>query len=324
MEICLHLGAHRTASTLFQSYIWDNRATLKSRGTLYWGPKRLRSGLFSGLLGDVDSYASRNKALQQRSLGRVKMEINRATRSGACRLVISDASLLGSLRESFHTNVLYGRARKRLGMMAPAFGGAGLRIGLCVRSYESYWSSALSRRIMSGRAPLGQDDLDRLVTQPRRWRHMVEDIGAVFPEAEIIVWPYEAWAAEPDVLLPALIGEPCAGLKPPQNRPVKPGPSIAQINDAFEVMGKETIDPLFARYMPFDASAAQKLRDDYVEDIRWLRNGADGMADYLRPASEKFGGRTAKARPLETRSKQAAQRGRLHDRGQQSRERSMG
>lgn len=46
MDIILHLGAHRTASTSFQRYMRSVSDALAAGGTGFWGPGRTRKGLF--------------------------------------------------------------------------------------------------------------------------------------------------------------------------------------------------------------------------------------------------------------------------------------
>jgi hypothetical protein len=51
MDVVLHVGAHRTASTTFQKTLGANGAALAEAGVVYWGPKCTRAGLFDGLIG---------------------------------------------------------------------------------------------------------------------------------------------------------------------------------------------------------------------------------------------------------------------------------
>ena len=53
MEIVLHIGAHRTATTSFQAYMRGNAPGLVQGGVAFWGPLRTRNGLFSGLWAPV-------------------------------------------------------------------------------------------------------------------------------------------------------------------------------------------------------------------------------------------------------------------------------
>ncbi|MFP4275005.1 MAG: hypothetical protein ACLFRU_08260, partial [Paracoccaceae bacterium] len=50
MDIILHLGAHRAASTSFQRYLRANMAALAAQRTGVWGPLRTRGGLLRGVM----------------------------------------------------------------------------------------------------------------------------------------------------------------------------------------------------------------------------------------------------------------------------------
>jgi len=50
MDVILHIGAHRTATTTFQKYMRSRSAEFAARGVAFWGPLRTRRGLFAGLL----------------------------------------------------------------------------------------------------------------------------------------------------------------------------------------------------------------------------------------------------------------------------------
>ena len=50
MDVILHLGAHRTGSTTFQSYMRRSHSELSSSKVGYWGPQRTRQGLFAGIV----------------------------------------------------------------------------------------------------------------------------------------------------------------------------------------------------------------------------------------------------------------------------------
>jgi len=49
MDVLLHIGAHRTASTTFQAYMRSNAAQWADGGVGYWGPFRLRRQMFHGV-----------------------------------------------------------------------------------------------------------------------------------------------------------------------------------------------------------------------------------------------------------------------------------
>ncbi len=293
MDICLHLGAHRTGSTSLQVFMNTNRKAFLKDRTTFWGPGRTRSGLFAGLIRDTRRLTQADRALGQRSLGRIRMELSRAALNGNDRVVISEENILGTLSQNFGQCQLYPQAADRLARFAPAFGGQGLRIGLAIRSYDAHWASALAFGAKAGRALPTPQMLDRLTTQPRRWRHIIADIAHVFPEAQIAVWTFEAWASQQPQQVCALTNRllPRAISGPVEVN--NASPSAADI----AAIARERGDPALAedlamkigRYQPFNAAQIHKLRQDYATDIDWLIEGSDGLATYYDPTGDISG-----------------------------------
>ena len=51
MDVILHIGVHRTATTTFQAYLRERSDMLADQGLAFWGPRRTRNGLFHGIHG---------------------------------------------------------------------------------------------------------------------------------------------------------------------------------------------------------------------------------------------------------------------------------
>ncbi|MCF6192421.1 MAG: tetratricopeptide repeat protein [Candidatus Hydrothermae bacterium] len=77
MDVILHIGAHRTGTTTFQTYLEDNRDHLNEIGTEFWGPNRTRSGLFSGLVKRPDKVNRDAQRRGERANGLLQMELDR-------------------------------------------------------------------------------------------------------------------------------------------------------------------------------------------------------------------------------------------------------
>ncbi len=307
MDIMLHVGAHRCASTTFQSFLWANRIQLAGEGLTCWTPKRTRDGLMRGLMQHpaIISIADERNGL--RSIGRMRIEMDRLSRNGQRGLLISEENLIGSIMNNMLDTRLYPLLRERLMRFEPAFEGRRLRIGLCVRSYEDYWTSCLANLVTRGRMVPDADLLDFLTTQPRRWRTMVRDIASVFPSAEIIVWPFERMAGRPDAMLETLWEPTSARL---QQREVwrNRSSSLVHLNNVMALRGDRPLSDgpvdAAARWMPFDEDQRSVLRAEYRRDLTWLMAGAEGLARFVdgRSASAQSGpdGRSASAQSGDT------------------------
>ncbi len=271
----------------------ENRKSLTRQRTAIWGPGRTRSGLFAGMIRDPNLVQPEDEELAKRSIGRIKMELARAEKNEMTRLVISEENMIGTMGHNFKRSRLYPQAQRRLQRFVPAFEGHKLRIGLSIRSYDSYWASALAFRIKAGSAVPKADQLDLLTTQPRRWRHVISDLAEVFPDAEIAIWSFEAWSSQPQNQLSALTGR--QGLSALKGGGATNNASLraAEIGAIARERGQtEIADDLerqIGRYQPFDPNQIYKLRQDYATDIDWLINGSDGLATYYDPTGDTSG-----------------------------------
>lgn len=262
IDICFHLGAHFCANAQFQDYMAQNRKRLAGSGTQYWHPERLHDGLFAGLLNDPIKAANR----AQRSVGRIQIALSQLEAAWPARLIFCAPDLLGRPSHMFAAGSLYPGARVRLSRVAAGFGGRPLRVGLSIRSYDAFWTGALASRIASGYSVPRPDRLDELCYQPRRWRHLVADIKQALPEAEVVVWSYDALAGE--------LGQQFAGLTgaaPPSTMLLPqaaggPVPAAIRLAEILAERGeaRDSATNASGLYQPFSDEQLLKLRQDYA------------------------------------------------------------
>jgi len=285
MDILLHLGAHRTATTGYQAFLWANRAGLAAAGLTPWTPRRTRDGLLDGLIRHPMRVTMEDDRRGQRSVGRLRMELARLERADQSALLISEENLLGTMMNNIEDRGLYSFLLDRMARYAPAFDGRGLHVGLGIRDYADYWTSFLGFAIRWGHPAPDRALLDCLVTQPRRWRHLVREIATVFPAARITVWTHEVMAGRARDVTAALWGRGLpAGLDDPcdwHNR----GPGIDGVIKTLALRGEALPEAAArhsaGRWMPFDEDQRAVLHAQYRRDLAWLTAGAEGLATYI-------------------------------------------
>ena len=276
MDVILHVGAHRTGSTSFQRYMRDNHVALARAKIGFWGPKRTRGGLLSGLADVPHSPADRKAA--QRAVGRVQVNLARARKDGLRQLVVSDENLLGLMRRNLTRQSLYRYAGDRMARFGYAFGDSVKTVSLQIRSLDDYWESVISYAVAMGDPVPDADKLDRLVTQPRGWRHVVTDMACAFPDAAIVVTPFERMAGQANRLLETMTGVadlPRRG----GNMWVNQRPNLADLRAQIaQREERATLPAGEGPWRPFDSEQRAALREAYADDLFWLRAGADGLA----------------------------------------------
>ena len=277
MEIILHLGAHRTASTSFQGYMRANATALAGQGIGYWGPEVTRDGVLSGV---VPGAGWRGPSAQlERARGRIALRLQAAQAAGLRQMLVSDENMIGAVRRNLRDRRLYAAIGERMARFAHAFDGRVTRVALSVRGQDAWWASALAYGVARGHRLPARDDLDRLVTVNRHWRGVIADLACALPGVEVLVLPHEIYAGLPEEKLRVM-----TGLKNPPRRAARDwsnrGSGLIALRRAVAARGGDAtrLPEGEGRWQPFDPDQIQALQAAYADDLCWLRAGADGLA----------------------------------------------
>ncbi len=293
MDITLHLGAHRSASTVFQNYMSENRHELANRGIGYWGPQHTRSGLLRGVVA-VPGAIAEPTAQFRRARGRIALNLKQVEGRGLRQLIISDENMIGAPRRNLRESKLYGAIGQRLARYGEAFDGRIARVVLSIRSQDRWWSSVAAFSVGRGHRVPTKDDLDRLVTTNRHWRDVITDLACALPGAALIVLPYETWGGVPEkklTLMTGLANPPMTYAREWLNR----APGLAQLRQVLRDRGLKPEGLLpegEGRWQPFDTAQTMALREAYADDLFWLRAGADGLATLIEETGTDKTGKT--------------------------------
>lgn len=274
MQVIVHLGAHRCATTSFQDYLRFNAPALAEQGLEVWGPDRTRHGLFHGILPGPSVTPPATAA--KRARGRLRMRLDESRAAGTRQLLISDENMMGSVRENLRLAGLYDGIGERLARFHEAFDGTVSVLAVNLRSLESYWTSALTYAVARGhRVPAG-GQLDRLLESTRSWRDVLTDIACSMPGVEIRVLPFETFGGRPELQLELL-----TGLKGPrENARMRhaASPRLEELRAMMSTSAARALPEGEGRWRPFDEVQTAALRERYADDLMWLAAGADGLS----------------------------------------------
>lgn len=306
MDVTLHIGAHRCATTTFQHYMRKNSGRCVQQGIGFWGPYRTRKGLFHGVIPNTLSATARNP--QKRSAGRIRLNLSQCAGRGVQHLVVSDENMLGTMRQNLDLAQLYPDASDRLARFGRAFGGHVRNVVLNIRSLENYWASVIAYNLMQGRDVPSDVARDWIAECSRSWRDVITDVARAIPDARLWVLPFEVFAGRPEVQLAAVAGAIVppdrhlewrnASLTLPELRAALPPDVAARLPDGE------------GRLMPFSPGQAAALHERYADDLLWLTAGADGLASLMKDQNKKPAG-TPPATPDLTRGRRNDQDRRL-------------
>lgn len=274
MDVILHIGAHRCATTTFQHYMRDNADRLQQQGIGFWGPYRTRTGLFRGIAPGVAPATERNR--QRRAGGRIRLNLARSAASGVQQLVVSEENMLGSMRGNLREAELYPAAGERMARYGQAFGDAITDVVLNIRSLEHYWASAMGYGLYRGRGIPGDVTLDWIARSPRTWRDVVTDVACAMPDARLWVLPFETFAGRPDAQLKAVTGRQAP--REHSRSWYNATPRLPQLRASLPAELAEQLPDGVARWNPFSQEQTAQLREAYADDLMWLAAGAEGLA----------------------------------------------
>lgn len=298
MDIILHIGAHRTASTSFQAYLRANAAALEERGVCFWGPMRTRRGLFSGIVPANGSPRLERQARMAK--GRIALQVERTRLNGMRQLIVTDENIIGAPRRNLRDTALYRGAGERMARHAAAFGGQITRAVLSIRCLDSYWSSALSFGIGRGHALPDPAYLEAIAQQPRSWREVITDLSCALPGVELLVLPHETFGGIPERRLEIMTAADWAAPTHQHRLWLNRGPDMAALRQVLALRGEDParLGPDEGRYEPVDAAQRARLREAYQDDLFWLTSGADGLARLVTEKTRDQTGTTPQRDPL--------------------------
>lgn len=279
MDVILHIGVHRTATTSFQHYLRHHAAPLTASGVAYWGPHRTRQGLFSGILPDP-MQPGRRDALS-RARGRILLNIDRNERQGRDMLLVSDENMSGTVRENLRLGALYVGIGDRVARYCAAFGGRVTQVVVSVRSLDTYWASALAFGLTRGAGVPGLSRRNRLAYGERGWRDVITDLAEAVPGVPLRVVRFEDTGGRADAAFTAITGRtaPLGGGDLHRNR----APDLAELR---AVTGGDGLPAGSGAWQPFDHWQRIAMQRKYQEDLAWLADGADGLAELARQSNK--------------------------------------
>ena len=289
MDIILHIGAHRTGINDFHGYLHQHKAELSAQGVGILYPQRLH--------GNIQICAQREaqrmgKKLPTEPAARASVQLERMSQQKMRQVIVSDASIAGTLQGNLQQASLYPAIKHRVAHAAKIFEGRIKTIVLCPRSLENFWHSAVATAVATGASVPDKERLDRIALSRRGWRDVISDVARAVPGVSLRVLPFEAFEGRPDTLL-----ERGAGIAPPATftRPwVDKTPTLPGLRRVLRERGDAAVHLPFGmgHWNPFTNDAHAALRELYADDMMWLTAGADGLATLIEDCRQDRAGKT--------------------------------
>ncbi|MEL7131195.1 MAG: hypothetical protein AAGK77_02160 [Pseudomonadota bacterium] len=181
----VHVGAHRTGTTSFQTCLHENRLILHARGwtTAYPGRDGIRSGKLALRLPAgprVDPTAAAQRAWRTLEPCRTGMPV-----------ILSEENILGRMFH-FMKGRFYPFAEARCLALRSAWEGPIAHVLLVVRPYEELFVSSFRKRAEDNPMPRFDDVRDRYLSIDRGWPQLAASVQEVLRPERMTVLPYAA------------------------------------------------------------------------------------------------------------------------------------
>ena len=285
MEIVLHLGAHKTASTYLQSLLETNIVPLERHCVGFANPKKLRP-MFA--LAPRRNFSTPRAARNEARAWALRQVIDTAHDLQRKRLIISEEQLIGSLRPLFSGKGLYRDIARELRGVVTALQGQPVKVMMALRSYDTFLTSAYGQVLTGWKyIRFTQELREHLLRENRGWPEIVTEIMQVLPKGSTLsLWEYEHFGQEEPNVLRNLVGDAAAEELGPLNTKPRVGPSgdgiaaldkkaasggapdVEEIRRTLREFGK---DKGFPGYCPWSASEKAMFEDRYKRDIELIR-----------------------------------------------------
>lgn len=280
MQIHLHIGAHKTATTFIQTQLRIRASELAAAGLAAAPHSDVRKAAsdrldLAGRLGGAGlPLAQPAIALALKPLVAAQNKIR--------RLIVSEENLIGSMASVEGDAGMYPDVGSRLKCLLTALSGRDVKVFVSIRAYPDFLASVFAYQ--AGRkAGLDQDAFARRTQALRRdWPDVVGDVCEVAGGSNVTVWTYEGFAHDPGAVSDALTGEPGLNLFPAESRRLLPSLSrkgmavmerVSPLLSTKErqrlsrVLSHFAFDPPDGKHQIFERPQADDLMGRYQSDI---------------------------------------------------------
>jgi hypothetical protein len=273
MEIGLHVGVHKTATTYLQKTLEANQAGLRSAGMAYVPLDEVRSTMTARLKRRFSGLPRAAQALADRH-------------DGCKRLLLSDENLIGLCGHAVRDGSYYASAEQRVRRLVRAFRGHDVRIFIATRSYDAFVSSIYCEFIRYYPFLTPDEYLRAIDVERLDWCKLIGGLCQVVGEDHVAFWRFEDFDQIEDRVLSMMTGEKLDWEKPSgvvhQSLSQKAVDSLSTLRPALrrgEIQSRVSAvahdfpkGPDNPEFRAFGDSRAAQLQSRYLSDMERLRS----------------------------------------------------
>ena len=209
MSLCIHLGAHKTATTHLQAAFDRAAPKLAEQGMGWLGPRQLRQNP-TDLRHLLDNPEQMPWRAQRAAEGLAQARKDRD------RMVLSEELILGDTTPErlFDAGRLYPLGPRRLANLIALLDAGPATLFLAVREPTDFLISAFGEELRMGRQVTMAEYLAGLDPSRLRWSDLAQHLLAVEGVEALVCWRYEDLASLRPAIMQCLAGRGASALLP--------------------------------------------------------------------------------------------------------------
>jgi hypothetical protein len=211
VQVRLHLGAHKTATTHLQHVLLRNREVLAKARIHYIELYRLREILtaqISRLLSSAQGSGHPTDVGAIRAAIKEELATVGKKHEGCFNtLVVSDENIIGGLVFLARSGKLYENRLNRLKLVKRIFEECPIAVTFAIRNYNDFYPSAYAQLVKQGWTVSYSNFLQRLNFERNSWRAIFSDLSSVFGHDHIRLFKYEDYPGNIAHVLERIVGE---------------------------------------------------------------------------------------------------------------------
>jgi hypothetical protein len=280
IQLSVHLGAHKTATTHLQRSIDDSAEAAIDAGVRCYGPQYLRHGgrAIQNLFG-LKPWCGNAKP---RRTPESQLEF---LSKGSKRVFLSDENFLGPLHQGDGNLVLpvYADAPERVAALAAALPDARIKLYLAIRSPDTFIESSYSQTLFSGHFLAPEEFKAKHPLDSVDWVPLVRGLANAPGIESLMVWRYEDYGQIFNYLMRRMLRWKLGTVIEPFHSPLHPGLSVAAVQQIIDwrVQGRggplasmarrdlpvNADNPRFALFQEDEKAAARRSYDAQIQEI---------------------------------------------------------